>query len=150
MRQLADVATLASKVPGTRLVVDHCGGHHQLGGASLEKRTTWQLGLKQLAGCRNVWVKLSGLMGAQGGSGLGGACEWQVAQAESLRVCVETIPSDRMLFGGDWPVSKLTAPLHEWVSFASHCLEGLAEEEREAIFWRNAHEVYRLDETQSS
>ena len=47
-------------------------------------------------GPRNVWVKLSGLMGAQGGSvGGSGTSDWRAAQQESVGYCVKNYPNDR-------------------------------------------------------
>jgi len=142
--ELEDAAILAAKAPGTRFVLDHIGGHHQLASAQ-DQRDVWRTGLMALAGCRNVWVKLSGLMGAQGGNKNegSGASDWQSAQAESVAFCLDAFPRDRILFGGDWPVSKLTAPLNEWVTFAKKCLEGLTDDECDLILRRNAEDAYK-------
>ena len=50
--ELADVAAFAAKVPGTRIVVDHIGGHHMLVGASEVCATTCMPRLQLLMSVR--------------------------------------------------------------------------------------------------
>eukprot|EP00239_Pterosperma_sp_CCMP1384_P000224 CAMPEP_0197848630 /NCGR_PEP_ID=MMETSP1438-20131217/9407_1 /TAXON_ID=1461541 /ORGANISM="Pterosperma sp., Strain CCMP1384" /LENGTH=141 /DNA_ID=CAMNT_0043460973 /DNA_START=149 /DNA_END=572 /DNA_ORIENTATION=- len=65
--QLADVAVLAQAAPKTHFVLDHCGGHHQLA-VDDPRLPVWKAGIEAVAKCDNVWCKISGLMGAQGGT----------------------------------------------------------------------------------
>ena len=52
----------------------------------------------------------------------------------------------RLLFGGDWPVSKLTAPLGEWIDFMCSCLGDVDPAHVPGILSGNAAEVYKLEE----
>ena len=84
---------------GTRFVLDHCGGHHQLPPASTDpppEVALWRAGIMTLAQLPNVWCKISGLQGAQGGTeGAGGAVGWSAElQARGPRrgVCCHVAP----------------------------------------------------------
>lgn len=144
---LIDAAELVARVPGTRFVVDHIGGHHQLTGQTVAEKEQWMQGLQQLAAQRNCWCKLSGLMGAQGGTeGASGSVDgWREAQTFSVATCLRIFATDRIVFGGDWPVSTLTAPISEWVDLVSVSLQALQPEAREQIMSGNAQEVYTLE-----
>ena len=140
---LLSAAKLAAAAPGTRFVLDHCGGHHNIpeGG-----RDVWQRGIEACAALPNVWCKLSGLLGAQGGTdGAAGAAAWSAAaQAETVQACLRAFGEGRLLFGGDWPVCTLTASLGAWVACVDDLLKECSAERRAKLLKRNAEEVYRL------
>ena len=95
-----------------------------------------------------MWCKLSGLLGAQGGTdGAAGAAAWSAAaQSPTVLFCLEKFRDDRLIFGGDWPVCTLTASLRAWVACVDELLTqtGASAERREKLLVRNAEEVYRL------
>ena len=142
-------AELAEACPQTSFVLDHCGGHHQLTAAAPPAmRRAWERGIQSLARRRNVFCKLSGLMGAQGGSDEGGAGvkAWSAdVQRSSVSFCVEHFARDRLLFGGDWPVCTLSASLGEWAACCEEILDeaGWSHEDKAALA-RTAAECYRL------
>lgn len=149
--ELTDAAMLASRAPKTRFVVDHCGGHHQLTGqpSDDERKKKWEAGIAALARLPNVWCKLSGLLGAQGGAkgkGGGAASRWTTeAQLKTMRVCLQTFSPTRLVVGGDWPVCTLTAPLSSYVRCVHELLEEVADvAARAKILRTNAEEVYRI------
>ena len=102
--ELDDAAALATQVPTCKFVLDHCGGHHQLtADTPASKRQAWERGITALARLPNVWCKLSGLLGAQGGAaGSGsGAAGWSAEeQLVTVRFCLRAFRPDRVLFGG--------------------------------------------------
>lgn len=142
---LADAAELIAQCPETRFVLDHCGGHHQLTkGQPKEKRDKWVQGIETLSKHRNVWCKISGLLGAQTGSdGMNEAWTPEM-QHETVFFCLRTFAPDRVLFGGDWPVCTLTAPLAEWTGCVGKLVEGLSVADRAKFLRENAAEVYNL------
>ena len=147
---LSDAALLASKAPKTRFVIDHCGGHHQLTkGAPADKRKAWEAGIAALARMPNVWCKLSGLLGAQGGAkgkGGGAAAAWSAeAQMETMRHCILAFRHNRLIVGGDWPVCTLTAPLSAFMVCVMRLLEEVEDvSARVKILRTNAEYVYRI------
>eukprot|EP00308_Calcidiscus_leptoporus_P001892 CAMPEP_0119369282 /NCGR_PEP_ID=MMETSP1334-20130426/15831_1 /TAXON_ID=127549 /ORGANISM="Calcidiscus leptoporus, Strain RCC1130" /LENGTH=306 /DNA_ID=CAMNT_0007386113 /DNA_START=182 /DNA_END=1102 /DNA_ORIENTATION=+ len=147
--ELKDAATLAKLAPKTRFVVDHCGGHHQLSSSTpVATREAWRAGICKLAECDNLWCKISGLLGAQGGTAgcLAGASWNANAQRETVRFVMENFREDRLIFGGDWPVCTLTAPLTAWTDCVAKLVEDRSEAFRARLWRDNAKEVYRLPE----
>lgn len=145
--ELADAATLASLAPSTRFVLDHCGGHHQLTpDATAAKREMWRAGIEACSKAPNIWCKISGLMGAQGGTdGASGVASWTpAAQHETCIFCLGTFREDRLIVGGDWPVCTLTAALLDWARCCEEMLASRPAEFRRKVLQANASEVYRL------
>jgi L-fuconolactonase len=147
---LMSAVDLAELCPETRLVLDHCGGHHQLTGESAPAmREAWESGIKALSTQPNVYCKLSGLMGAQGGaeegSGSGGGGWTPEGQIQTVRFCVDHFRRDRLMFGGDWPVCTLSASLGAWADCCEALLEaaGWGEDEKAALS-QTAIECYRI------
>ena len=148
--ELEDAAELARQIPEGRFVVDHCGGHHQLTAeAAPEKRRAWEAGITSLAKMPNVWCKLSGLLGAQGGnkgSGSGAAASWSAdEQLVTMGYCFKAFAPNRLIFGGDWPVSTLTAPLRDNIKCWMRLIETEDNQVRAMVLRENAEEVYRLE-----
>ena len=81
--------TTDDRMVACRFVLDHCGGHHQLTPSSpTSMREAWRDGISHLGPISNVYCKLSGLLGAQGGAegGGGGVVGWSPdAQRETVR-----------------------------------------------------------------
>lgn len=70
--QLPTIAELARTFPKTRFVLNHCGGVVRIAGYASRREEVferWKRGLVELAGCPNVFVKLSGLGMRLGGFG---------------------------------------------------------------------------------
>ena len=133
--------------PQCRFVLDHCGGHHQLTRTQGRQAESVGGGIGRCAKLPNVWCKLSGLMGAQGGakgSGSGVAAWSPDEQLVTMRFCQRAFEPNRLIYGGDWPVSTLTAPLNENISCMLRLLADEDEAVRAMVLRENAMEVYRL------
>ena len=50
----------------------------------------------------------------------------------------------RVMFGSDWPVCTLSAPLHRWVETLSMLNQGPSREQMNKLFCENARRVYKL------
>ena len=145
--ELDDAAALAAAAPDTRFVLDHCGGHHQLVAGAPEALTSaWRAGIAACSAQRNVWCKVSGLLGAQGGAdGLDGAAAWSPErQAVTCEHVLATFAADRVLFGSDWPVCTLTAPVSSWAACVATLARARSRDDAERLLFRNAEVVYRL------
>jgi len=134
-RQLPLAIELADACPGTRLMLDHCGGPDIAGGHFAE----WAVPLSKLALRRNVFCKLSGLV----------TCATkETANTHQLRPWVEHVyhcfGADRIAWGGDWPVCNLTSSLPDWIAIAQELASGWSESERERVFHSNAIQFYGL------
>jgi L-fuconolactonase len=58
---------------------------------------------------------------------------------------VEHFGFDRLVFGSDWPVSKLTHRYPEWIEIVAWALADCSADERRKLFRDNAMAFYRLD-----
>jgi predicted TIM-barrel fold metal-dependent hydrolase len=97
----------------------------------------WREGMRQLAGCVNVAVKISGLAMFDH--------KWSV---ESLRPYVlETIDTfgvERAMFASNFPVDRLFGTYEDlWRAYASIVADA-SESEKDALFCRNAERIYRI------
>lgn len=136
--QLSDVAALADAVPELAIVLDHLGkpavGSEQ---RPIDPRgSAWHRDLVELARRSSVHVKISGLPAEAEGP-------WSVAQVEPfLDLALEAFGPQRLLYGGDWPVSERTHP-HRWLEAVdAWALDRLGAEGRDAVLSRNGEGFY--------
>lgn len=133
-RQLPQAIALVDACPKVSFILDH-GGVPDVKGLAFDP---WREHIRALAERPNVACKLSGLV-AYAGPG------WTVAD---LRPWVEHVIAcfgwDRVVWGGDWPVCTLGAPLARWVEATRELTSGASEDERARLFHRNAERLYRL------
>jgi predicted TIM-barrel fold metal-dependent hydrolase len=149
--QLPEVAELARAFPGTRIVVDHCGGIVGIGAYQRDAaREVWLQGIRALAACPNVWIKLSGLGMRLGGFGFE-ARPHAPSSAELARAwepwvmpLVEQFGADRCLWGSNFPVDKGSYAYGVGINAYKRLLKGCSPSERDAIFHRSAARYYRL------
>ena len=133
--QMADAAALARAHPDVQLIVNHTGMF--VDRDSVAGYRAWRDGLRLLAACPNVAIKISGLAMFDH--------RWTV---ESLRPYVlETIDAfgaERAMFASNFPVDRLFGTYGDlWRAYAS-IVAGASDDERAALFVRNAERVYRL------
>ena len=57
---------------------------------------------------------------------------------------LECFGTQRVMFGGDWPVSTLAITYQQWYEVLLDCLSHLDQAELDCIFRRNADAVYRI------
>lgn len=133
--QMADAAALACEHPDIALIVNHAGMF--VDRDSVAGWRAWRDGLRTLAACPNVSVKISGLAMFDH--------RWTV---ESLRPYVlETIDAfgaDRAMFASNFPVDRLFATYGDlWRAYAAIVADA-SDDERDALFRHNAERTYRL------
>lgn len=133
--QMSEAVELARENPHTPFIVNHAGMF--VDRDSVQGWHAWREGLRALAACDNVSVKISGLAMFDH--------EWTV---DSLRPYVlETIDAfgtDRAMFASNFPVDRLFASYHRlWSAYAA-IVNGASDAEKEALFRRNAERVYRI------
>jgi predicted TIM-barrel fold metal-dependent hydrolase len=133
--QMEEAAALARANPGVPLIVNHAGMFVDRNG--VQGWRAWRDGLRVLAACPNVSVKISGLAMFDH--------EWTV---ESLRPYVlETIDAfgaSRAMFASNFPVDRQFGTYADlWHSYAS-IVSDASESERTALFRSNAERIYRI------
>ena len=134
-RQLANVIQLVRRCPEVSFVLDHIGKPDIKAG----RLDPWRAELRELAALPNVVCKLSGLVTE---------ADWAAWTPADLRPYLDHVLAcfgpDRLMFGGDWPVSTQATDYPRWVATLDAALAGCSHDERQRIYVRNAERVYRV------
>jgi L-fuconolactonase len=134
--QLPAAVTAARSVPELTFVLDHLGGP-PAGSGQGATAGPWASAIRGLAALPNVTCKLSGAHTSPASTG-------------ALRPYYETVLAafgpGRLMFGSDWPVSRLAGTYRQVCSVYRELTAGLSAAEQDAIFEHTARRVYRLRE----
>lgn len=134
--QLDSAERLAARVPGTRLVLDHCA-KPPIGSDGM---AAWHDGFRRLARHDHVCCKLSGLVTEVR------AASWHADDLEPvLDAALEAFGADRLMFGSDWPVCLLTADYGRVAEVVLRWTERLDAGARAAVLGGAARRAYRLE-----
>lgn len=135
--QMVVAASLAAQAPETQFILNHAGMWSDF---DLPGWTTWKAGMRKLAACPNVAVKISGLTMRTPGWSLEGIRPIVFETLEAFGV-------NRAMFASNFPVDKLKVDyLTLWRGFDT-LTAGFSEDERAALFRDNARRYYRLSST---
>ena len=151
--QIPDLATLARQAPETTIILDHIGGPLAVGrhaGHATEVDALWRAGIKELATCPNVVVKLGGI----GMADFGGDWRSQPLPPSSevlsslwhdrFTFLIEQFGADRGMFESNFPVDKASCSyVTLWNAFA-RMTSGASAGELRDLFRGTANRVYRL------
>lgn len=132
--QMADAAEVAQDFPTVKFILTHAG---MLEDFSPENVELWQAGMRSLAACPNVYVKLSGL----------GTFEHRCDVALWKPICDQTIAefgANRCMFGTNFPIEKLWTSYDNIVTVVRQCIADLAPADQRSILHDTAALVYRL------
>ena len=133
--QLANTVELVKQCPQVQFVLDHIGKP----GIADGLLDPWREELKQLAELPNVWCKISGMVTE---------ADHEHWTSDDLKPyidhVVETFGFDRVMYGGDWPVSILATEYPMWVWTLDQALSGCSGDELAKLYKNNAIEFYKL------
>ena len=151
--QIDDAISLARAFPDTRIVLDHFGGPIGIGpyaGKQDEVFGYWKTRIDELARCPNVVVKLGGLNMDVNGYGWEHrpspptSTELMQATQRYFEHTIERFGANRCMFESNFPVDKLSCSYTVlWNSF-KRLTKGYSADERAALFYGTAAQVYRL------
>ena len=133
--QMAEAAELARAHTGTTIVLNHTGMFVDRG--SVAGWRAWRDGLRALAACPNMHVKISGL----------GMFDhaWTV---ESLRPyvlqAIDVFGTERSMFASNFPVDRLYSTYAALWSAYAQIVADATPSENDALFRGNAQRVYRI------
>ncbi|XP_078605396.1 L-fucono-1,5-lactonase-like [Branchiostoma floridae x Branchiostoma japonicum] len=127
---------VVSKFPKLKFVINHLAKPHIKDGVI----EGWREGMEELSRFPNVYCKLSGMVTEADPD------HWTV---EDFRPYVQHVlqcfGAQRCMFGSDWPVCRMANADYPQVhQVLSQCLDGCTNEQKEAIFGRNAVEFYSI------
>ena len=152
--QLGELADLARAFPDLPILANHCAGLILVGPHAADPAASfarWRDGLRALAACPNVTLKLGGqAMPVRGwtfheqvlppSSG-----ELATAWRPIMETCIETFGVDRCMFESNFPVDKgLCGYVPIWNAF-KRIAAACSATEKAALFHDTAARFYRLD-----
>ncbi|AJP70884.1 amidohydrolase family protein [Sphingomonas hengshuiensis] len=132
--QFPGLARLIARHPETPVIVNHGGMGVDPGAAGVAE---WRDGMAALAALPNVSVKLSGM---------GFAFHPLDAAAIRDRVLatIDLFGTDRAMLAGNFPTDRLFGDFDTTLDFLADAIADFSEDERRALFARNANRIYRL------
>lgn len=146
-QELADGERLAELCPETRFILDHCGNADPLAFRPPTARgdqspthdpAAWRRHIEALAKRPNVICKISGVIARV-------PPQWDAELlAPIVNHCLDAFGPDRVVFGGDWPVCLLGAPLLSWIDALTEIIRTRPAADQEKLWSGNAQRFYRL------
>ena len=134
-RELPAALETVRALPSVRFVIDHIAKPP----ISVGQLEPWASLIRPFGTETNVWCKVSGMVTE---------ADWQTWKPADLApyvdVALETFGPRRLLIGSDWPVCLLAGSYGEVLDAARVLTQGLAPDERAAVFGRTAIGVYGL------
>jgi L-fuconolactonase len=130
-----DAVRLVDACPETTFILDHCGNAEVFA----SDRSGWRSDVARLAERTNVNAKVSGIIASTKGK------PWTPDDlAPIVNHVIDSFGPDRVVFGGDWPVCTLGAPLLDWIRALRTIVANRPEDDRHKLFHDNAVRIYRL------
>ena len=156
--QLPELAALARALPEQPILANHCGGYIAIGPHGDDLNETflrWRAGLRELAACPNVYLKLGG----QAMSIRGVAFHEQVLPPSSgelanawrpvMETCIETFGAGRCMFESNFPVDKgMCSYVSCWNAY-KRIAAGCSADEKAELFAGSAARFYRLGDARA-
>ncbi len=134
----AVIATLASKVPELRIVIDHCGGC----GDPQKLKPEWKEGMAACAKQKQVFCKVSALV-EMAEAAPGKAPADTAYYLPVLDFLWERFGADRLLYGSNWPVSDKGASYDVAFKIVSDYFRPKGSAACEKYFWKNSLAAYQ-------
>jgi L-fuconolactonase len=117
------------------VVLNHLG-RPPLGAANFSE---WRAAIARFAAFNNTYAKISGLAGCLAPD--------QEFRADNLRpawdAALESFGPQRIMFGGDWPVSTRFASYRRTIAVLGALIDELTEDERTLVWGETARRAYR-------
>jgi L-fuconolactonase len=131
--QLGQATDIARQLPSQQFVLDHAGLPDIRAGAHAD----WADGMRALAACANVNVKLSALDFRARWH------EWTEADLlPYLETTLELFGSNRIMMGSNWPVCTLSSTYSRSVAAIVNFTDALSASERDAVLTTTARQTY--------
>jgi len=133
--QLPNTLEMVRRCPGVMFILDHIAKP----GIKAGLADPWRAQIRQMAALPNVVCKLSGLTTEADHRA------WTQLQLRPyIDHVMECFGPDRVLYGGDWPVSELAGAYVRWLETLDWATEGYSPADKRKLFRDNAIKAYRL------
>jgi L-fuconolactonase len=133
--QMGAALEFLDQVPDVPIILDHCGKPGIKGGHI----DIFRLQVKAAAAHPNVVCKLSDLPVEANWA------HWTEADLRPfIDATLDAFGTNRVIYGGDWPVCLQATSLQRWIDVLDNALAGLSTQELKMIYRDNARRVYRL------
>ena len=138
-KHLKNFHAIFTKYADLRVVIDHCMKPPIRDfGAHPEMFKDWANGMTRIAEDTGAYCKFSGLVTEANE-------DWSLDDLRPVTEHVlEKFGVNRVMWGSDWPVSRLRASYDEWVEASVELTRHLPIAEREEIFTGSAKRFYKL------
>jgi L-fuconolactonase len=134
-RHMANILQFAERIPDVTMILDHIGKPAIRDG----QMQPWANQMRELAKLPHVVCKISGVATE---------ADHRSWTADDLRryinVAIEAFGFDRVLFGGDWPVSLQAIGYQTWVRLLDEILASASKSDRLKFWHDNAVQIYRI------
>ena len=98
----------------------------------------WEEAMSELANQPNTVCKISGIVAHA-------PKNWVAEQlAPIVNHCLDRFGSERVMFGGDWPVCLIGARYDQWVNGLKEIVSNRPAQEQRKLFHDNAMRFYQL------
>ncbi|WP_312489708.1 amidohydrolase family protein [Sphingomonas sp.] len=132
--QMPALAPLIAAHPDIPVIVNHAG---MAVPGDPDGMAEWRRGLGALAACPHVSVKLSGFGFARR--------DWTPGFVrDTVRTLIDLFGVDRAMFASDLPTDRLFGGIDAQMEACHAAVADFGEEDRRALFGRNADRIYRL------
>jgi L-fuconolactonase len=143
---LFDICILHHQFPNTLAMVRNCPevsfvlDHIAKPGIKAGLVEPWRQHIGEMAALPNVVCKLSGVTTEADHA------SWTDEQLRPyIDHVIESFGVDRVLYGGDWPVSELAGTYRQWVEVLDWATDDMTPVEKRKLFRDNAIKTYRLN-----
>ncbi len=133
--QLVQTLEFVKKHPSQKFVIDHMAKPYIKSGYV----EGWAVMLKEIAKCKNVYCKLSGMVTEAAYR------TWQPSQFyKYMNVVLNAFGAERLMFGSDWPVCLVAGSYGEVKQLVVDFIAELSPSEQQGIMGGNAVNFYGL------
>ncbi len=137
---LPAVGKLATQIPSLRIVIDHLA-NTTINGSTVDP--VWKTNMEEVAKNENVFAKVSGLVEA-GARAKKPASLKTDYYAPHLEVLWKEFGADRLVYGSNWPVCGLYAPLYDVQRIVTEYFTTKGHPALAKVLGGNAQTVYSL------
>ena len=128
--QFAGLAGLIERHPETSVIINHSG-------LGVDGDESWRAAMKTMAALPNVSIKISGL-------GFVYRPFTGAAARDRIRETIDIFGADRTMMASNFPTDRLFADFDTTLGALADAVSDFSEDDRRALFARNANRIYRL------